>query len=73
MRQLHFAAIGDDTGKIEWLVPARHFVFIIIKPLCCMCACALRHCLRATACHESDADSLTESALAVQQCHCIFG
>ena len=22
MGQLHFAAIGDETGKIEWLVPA---------------------------------------------------
>lgn len=54
MGQLHFAAIGDDTGRIEWLVPARHFVFMIhtgsAEP-CFACAHArLRQCLRATAC-----------------------
>jgi hypothetical protein len=49
MGQLHFAAIGDDTGKIEWLVPARHFVFYNHEAfVACACAPCATACLMPT-------------------------
>ena len=67
MGQLHFAAIGDEAGKIEWLVPARDFVFISYTLPSCVCVRASASAPM-PACHRlprsaADSVSLTFCAL----------